>query len=147
MNLVRWNPLREVATLHNSLNRYFDGDFFPSHWHDDKVRVSTWHPVVDVYEEEGSYVVKAELPGMDRKDIEVDIKDGVLALTGQRSSENEVKEGKYFRKERAYGKFYRAFNLPDNLNEDEIKAEFKDGLLTITLPKPEERKPRQITVH
>jgi HSP20 family protein len=147
MNLVRWNPLREVATLHNSLNRYFDGDLFPSLWHDDKVPVSTWHPVVDVYEEEESYVVKAELPGMDRKDIEVDIKDGVLTLTGQRSAENEVKEGKFFRKERAYGKFYRAFNLPDNLNEHEIKAEFKDGLLTITLPKPEEKKPRQITVH
>jgi len=147
MNLVRWNPLREMAILNNGLNRYFDGSFFPTERPDDDMRLSTWHPVVDIFEEKNSFVIKAELPGLDRKDIEVDLKDRVLTLTGERSSENEVDEGNCHRKERAYGKFYRAFTLPEGLNADDIKAEFKNGLLTINIPKPEEKKPRQISVH
>ena len=147
MNLVRWNPLREMAILNNGLNRYFDGSFFATERPDPDMRLSTWHPVVDIFEEKDSYVIKAELPGLDRKDIEIDLKDRFLTLTGERSAENEVDEGNYYRKERAYGKFYRAFTLPDGLNSDSIKAEFKDGLLTINIPKPEEKKPRQITVH
>jgi len=147
MNLVRWNPLREMATLHQGLDRWFDDSFFtPRRWNGE-TNLKTWNPAVDLYEESDRFVIKAELPGLDRKDIEVDLNDRVLTLKGERSFENEVKEDGYYRKERAFGKFHRAFTLPANLNADEIKAEFKDGLLTINIPKPEEEKPKQITIH
>lgn len=147
MNLVRWNPLREMAAVNQSLDRWFDDSFFAPRRLTGATNLSTWNPAVDVYEESDRFVIKAELPGLDRQDIEVDLNDRVLTLKGERSYENEVKEDGYYRKERAFGKFHRAFTLPANLNADEIKAEFKDGLLTINIPKPEEEKPKQITIH
>jgi len=147
MNLVRWNPLRELAALHQGLDRWSDDSFFAPRCLNGATDSSTWNPAVDVYEESDRFVIKAELPGLDRKDVEVDLNDRVLTLKGERSYENEVKEDGYYRKERAFGKFHRAFTLPANLNADEIKAEFKDGLLTINIPKPEEQKPKQITIH
>jgi HSP20 family protein len=95
---------------------------------------------VDIYENEDSVVVKAELPGVDKKDIKVDLKDGVLTLTGERSHEKEVNEDKYYRKERAYGRFHRSFTVPAEIDPDKIKAEFKDGVLKVEIPKPEEQK-------
>ena len=147
MNLVRWNPLREMAVLHNNFSRLFNDNLLPDRQFDSDMNLGTWNPAVDIYEEKDRFVIKAELPGLDRKDIEVDLKDRVLTLTGERSYENEVNEDNYYRKERAFGKFHRAFTLPANLNADDIKAEFTDGLLTIHIPKPEEEKPKQITIH
>ena len=147
MNLVRWNPLREMAALDQGLDRCFEDSFFAPRRLNGETNLSTWNPAVDIYEESDRFVIKAELPGLDRKDIEVDLNDRVLTLKGERSYENEVKEDGDYRKERAFGKFQRAFALPANLNADEIKAEFKDGLLTINIPKPEEEKPKQITIH
>jgi HSP20 family protein len=136
-----------MAALHQGLDRWFDDSISaPRRWNGE-TNLKTWNPAVDVYEESDRFVIKAELPGLDRKDIEVDLNDRVLTLKGERSFENEVKEDGYYRKERAFGKFHRAFTLPANLNADEIKAEFKDGLLTINIPKPEEEKPKQITIH
>lgn len=146
MNLVRWNPLREMAVLHNNFNRFFDDNLFPIRRFDADMNLGTWNPAVDIYEEKDRFVIKAELPGLDRKDIEVDLKDHVLTLTGERSYENEVNDDSYYRKERAFGKFHRSFTLPANLKADDINAEFKDGLLTILIPKPEEEKPKQITI-
>jgi HSP20 family protein len=103
--------------------------------------------MVDIYDDGDKFVIKAELPGMDKKDISIDLKDRVLTLKGERSHDNEVKEDRYYRKERAYGKFERTFTLPVGLNHNDIKADYKDGLLKIDIPKPEEEKPKQITVH
>ena len=147
MNLVKWNPWREMDTFQDRINRFFDRPFLPSEWQSEEACMESWKPMVDIYEDEDNIVIKAELPGVDKKDIHVDIKDRVLTLSGERSYDNEVKEDNYYRRERAYGKFQRAFSLPDTLDPDKIKADFKDGVLKIDIPKPEEKKPKQITVH
>ena len=146
MNLVRWNPWREMTTLQSRINRLFDEPFFPTDRENNEV-MGTWYPVVDMFEENDSFVIKAELPGMDKKDISVDVKDRVLTLKGERKYENEVKEETYYRRERSYGKFQRAFTLPADIDPNEIRADFKDGLLKIEVPKPEAHKPKEITVH
>ena len=92
-------------------------------------------------------MIKAELPGVDKKDIKIDLKDRLLTLSGERSYDNEVKEENYYRRERSYGKFQRAFTLPADVDSEKIKAEFKDGVLEIEVPKPEEKKAKQVTVH
>ena len=146
MNLVRWSPMREMATVHDRVNRMFNG-MFPSTWSDEEMHFSARNPAVDIYDQDDKVVIKAELPGVDKKDIHVGLEDRVLTLKGERSHENEVKEEKFYRKERAYGKFERAFTLPAGLDPEKINADFKDGVLKIEIPKPEEEKPRKIAVH
>jgi len=114
---------------------------------DDDTGMGRWNPAVDLYEKNDHFVIKAELPGVDKKDIAIDLKDRVLTLSGERSHENEVKEENYYRRERSYGKFQRVFTLPADVDSDKIKAEFNDGLLQIEVPKPEEQKPKKVTIH
>jgi len=147
MNLVRWNPWREMNTLQHRFNHLLADSFFQPSRSEDELSLGTWHPVVDMYDEDDRIIIKAELPGMEKKDISVDVKDQVLTLSGERNHDDEVKEEKYYRRERAYGKFQRAFSLPADVNSDNIKADFKDGLLKIEVPKPEKQKPKEITVH
>jgi HSP20 family protein len=147
MNLVKWNPMREMETWQNRINSLFDRGLFPSFSLDDDMSLGNWRPVVDIYENDDTLVVKAELPGVDKKDIRVDLKDGVLTLSGERSHEKEVKEENYYRKERAWGSFHRSFNVPADIDPDKIKAEFKDGILKVEIPRPEEKKPKKIAVH
>ena len=147
MNLVRWNPWREMNTLQHRLNHLLADSFFQPSRSEDDLSLGTWHPVVDMYDEDDRIVIKAELPGMEKKDISVDVKDGVLTISGERNYDNEVKEEIYYRRERAYGKFQRAFSLPTDVDSDKINADFKDGLLKIEVPKPEKQKPKEITVH
>lgn len=147
MNLVKWNPLREMETLSHRVNRLFDGDFFPSAWFSEESGLRNWRPVVDIYDQNEKIVIKAELPGVDKKDIHVDVKDGVLTFSGERSYENEVKEENYHRKERAVGEFHRSFTLPEGLDPDKIDADYKDGVLKIEISKPEESKPKKIAIH
>ncbi len=147
MNLVRWSPWREMTTFQNRINRFFDDDFFPALRFDNELGMGSWRPVVDIYDEGETIVIKAELPGVDKKDIEVDLKDHVLTLKGERHYENEVKEDNYYRKERASGRFNRSFTLPVDVDTERIQADFKDGVLKIDIPKPEEKKPKKVTVH
>ena len=147
MNLVRWSPWREMTTLQNRFNRMFDDPFFRIGRLDDDAGMGMWNPTVDLYEKDDNFVIKAELPGVDKKDITIDLKDRVLTLSGERSYDNEVKEENYYRRERSYGKFQRAFTLPADVDSDKIKAEFKDGVLQVQVPKPEEQKPKQVTIH
>lgn len=142
-NLVKWTPWREMRAL----NRFFDGPFFRSGLLDNEGSLSEWRPTVDIFDKDEAIVIKAELPGMEKKDIAIDMKDGVLTLKGERSHEEEVKEENYYRRERTSGKFHRAFKMPEDVDPEKIKADFKNGILTIDIPKPEERKPRKITVH
>jgi HSP20 family protein len=146
MNLTRWNPWRDATTLQHQINRLFDDSMIRAAGADDDF-MGTWYPVVDLFEKDDSFVFKAELPGLKKEDISIDLKDRVLTLKGERRYENEVKEENYFRRERSYGKFQRAFRLPAEIDPDKIKAEFKDGLLEIEVPKPEEHKPKAITIH
>jgi HSP20 family protein len=147
MNLVRWNPCREMPTVHNQLNRFFDHPFLQIGRLDEEANPGMWDPAVDLYEKDDCFVIKAELPGVDKNDIKVDLKDRVLTLSGERSYDNEVKEENYYRKERSYGKFQRAFALPADVDSDKITAEFKDGVLQVEVPKPEEKKAKQVTIH
>lgn len=147
MNLVRWNPWGEMNALPHRLNHLFADSFFQPGRSEDELSLGTWHPVVDMYDEDDRIVIKAELPGMEKKDISVEVKDQVLTLRGERNHDNEVKEEKYYRRERTYGKFQRAFSLPADVNSDNITADFKDGLLKIEVPKPEKQKPKEIMVH
>lgn len=146
MQLVKWNPMRDMLGLNSRADRFFNDFFSPSR----RVSVNTnwdWNPRVDIYEEENAIVLKAELPGVEKDDITVDVKDGVLTLKGERSSDNEVKEESYYRRERSFGSFQRRFNIADNVDPEQITADYKDGVLKVAIPKPDEVKPRQITVH
>ena len=147
MNLIKWSPWHEMPSLQDRINR-FSGDAlaWPRATEAD-FALTQWNPAVDIYDNEESIVIKAELPGVEKKDIAIDLKDNVLSLRGERTYTNEVTEDNYYRKERAYGKFSRAFALPADMNPETIKADYKDGVLTVTIPKPEQKKPKQITVH
>jgi HSP20 family protein len=147
MNIVRWIPWRERPSLENRISRFFDDTFLPTSWLNEDFGLRNWKPAVDIYDNDDKIVIKAELPGVDKKDIEVDLKDRVLTLKGERSYENEVKEEHYHRKEMAFGKFHRSFTLPAGYDPEKINADFKDGVLKIEIPKPEEEKPKKITVH
>jgi HSP20 family protein len=147
MELTRWNPRRELFGLHNRFNRMFDNFFSPTVRGDEAFPVWGWNPVVDIYENEENIVITAELPGIDKKDMTVDVKGRVLTLKGERSTDNEVKEDSYYRQERCYGKFERCFTLPAEIDPEKIKADYKDGVLKINIPKVEESKPKQVSIH
>ena len=146
MQLVKWNPMRDMLSFNNRTDRIFNDFFYPSRGMQ-MSKDSSWNPRVDIYEDEDAIVLKAELPGVKKDNIVVDVEGRVLTLKGERSSDNEVKEESYYRRERTFGSFERRFNLPDNVDPEKITADYKDGILKLGIPKPEENKPRQITVH
>ena len=147
MELVRINPTKNLFNLNSHVNRMFEDFRKPTVKSDDKACLCNWDPAVDIYDSEDKIVLKVELPGVDKKDISIDVKDRVLTLKGERSSDNEVKEESYYRRERAFGKFERAFNLAADVDPEKINADYKDGVLKIDIPKPEAQKPKQITIH
>jgi HSP20 family protein len=145
MELVRFNPWNDGWNLPNRFNRIFGSAFAPSQTLDENCDC-LWQPVVDIYEEENGVALKADLPGIDKKDIAIDVKDGVLTLSGERSTENETKEKNFYRRERTYGKFQRAFTLPEGVEAEDIKADFKDGVLKVHIPKAAVEEPKKITI-
>ena len=147
MTIVKWDPFRNVAALQDRINRIFDESFSRTADVNDDISMSAWKPSVDIYETDEAIILKAELPGIKKEDVSVEIKDNVLTLRGERVEDKKIKEGSYFRKERCFGTFSRAFNLQHRVQPDKIKAKFKDGILEIEIPKPEEEKPKQITVN
>lgn len=147
MDLIQWNPLREMVSLRERMSRLFDDSWFRTDGFGDDVAMGMWSPAVDMFEKDDHLVIKAELPGMEKKDINLDLKDGVLTLRGERKHENQVQDENFYRREMSYGKFVRTFSLPSDVDPEKIKAEFQNGLLTIEVPKPEQHKPKQITVN
>jgi HSP20 family protein len=147
MDLIRWNPWNELVSLRERMNRVFDDSLLRSDRREDPLAMGTWSPAVDMFEKDDQVVIKAELPGLEKKDISLDLQNGVLTLKGERKYENEVKEENYYRREMSCGKFIRSFTLPGDVDADKIKAEFQNGLLTVEVPKPEEHKPKQIPVN
>jgi len=145
MQLVRFNPTRELANFRHPMNFFDDifGEFFKG---ERKDLNRGWNPKVDIFEEADHIIMKAELPGVEKDNIAIDVNGRVLTLKGERSSDNEVKEGNYYRRERSYGKFERSFTLPAETDSEKIKAEYKDGVLKLNIPKPESSKPKHITV-
>ena len=145
MAVVRWDPFRDLNVLQDRMNRLFEDA--GRNWRgDEPAATTTWSPAVDIFETEGEIVVKAELPGMDRKDITLNLEKNVLTLRGERRFQKETKEDNYHRIERSYGAFSRAFSIPATVDEERINAEYKDGVLKIVLPKKEQAKPKQIRI-
>lgn len=146
MALVKYNPLRELRGMQEQMNRLLNLS-----WNHDLVgediKEGIWQPAVDIFETEDSIVIKAELPDVDQKDIEVRIEDNTLILKGERKHEGEIKKENYHRIERYFGTFQRSFSLPATIQQENVSAACERGVLTITLPKKEETKPKQIKVH
>lgn len=147
MELMRWNPMRDVFGFGHPMNHLFDDVFRPVAREDGGLSMWNGYPTVDIYDNDENIVITAELPGINKTDIVIDVKDRVLTLKGERSFDNEVKEEKYYCRERTFGKFQRAFRLPADVDPEKISADYKDGILKIDIPKPEEQKPKKITVH
>jgi HSP20 family protein len=144
MQLVRWTPMGNLLSFQHEMNRMFD-QFFRG-GNGDEAKVSTWRPSVDIYETDDALVIKAELPGVSKDDVSVDVHQNTLTLRGQRKHETEVKDEHYHRVERSYGSFQRSFTLPATVDAEKAEASFKDGVLELRLPRLESAKPRQIAI-
>lgn len=141
---TRWEPYRGLSSLHDQVNRLFNDTVLRGQ--SDESSLTTWAPAADIYETANELVVKADLPDVNEKDIDVRVENNVLTIRGERKFEKSVNEENYLRVERTYGAFSRSFSLPNTVNTETIHATYKNGVLTVNLPKREESKPRQVKV-
>jgi HSP20 family protein len=145
MAIVRWDPVRELASMHERLNRLFEE--FGGRAEDEGIMRGDFLPPVDIYQTDAHEVVlKAEIPGLKKEDIDLRIEQNTLTITGERRVEKAVEKDHYHRMERTYGTFSRSFSLPSTIDTEKVRAEYKDGVLSVTLPLREESKPKQISV-
>jgi len=147
MTIVRWDPFRNMTTLQDRINRMFDETTSRSKDYDVEVNKCDWRPVVDIYDTEKAIVINVELPGVTRESISLDVKENILTLKGERKSDEKISHENYYRMERCFGTFERAFTLPATVDPERITANFKEGILRVEIPKPEENKPEQITIN
>ena len=147
MALVRWEPLREMATLQNEVNRLF-GTFFdtPTTGAVSGNGVRRWMPPMDLVETDEHFILRADLPGMSEADVNIEVEDRTLTLSGERKAEHESNGEGYYRLERATGSFARSLTLPEGVDAEQIAARFENGVLEVRIPKPEERKPRKVAI-
>ncbi len=139
--MVRWTPFRELATVHNEMSRLMNGLL-----EGNGQTTQSWVPAVDVWETENELVYAFDLPGIPQDKISVEVEDGTLTVTAERERQSEFSQDRFYRFERRFGTFARTIGLPQGVNEDAIQAAFKDGVLEIHVPKPEQAKPRRIEV-
>jgi HSP20 family protein len=145
MAVVKWDPFRDLLSIQDRMNTLFEQTLSRSRA-EEGIAASTWTPAVDIYETPDTVEMKAELPGLSRDDIEIQIRDNTLTLRGERRFAKEAQEENYLRIERAYGAFQRSFTLPATVQREKIRAVFRDGVLELTLPKAEEAKPKKIAI-
>jgi len=143
-SITRWDPFRNLSTLQEQVNRLFETSFKGNA---DNSALTTWVPAVDIYETENELVIKADLPEVAEKDVDVRVENNMLTIRGERKFEQNVKEDNYLRVERAYGSFSRSFSLPNTVNTEAIEANYKDGVLKVVLPKRAESKPKQVKIN
>jgi HSP20 family protein len=139
--LVRWDPFREVAAVHNELSRLMNGLF-----EGNGRSAQSWVPTVDAWETEGELVYAFDLPGVPKDKISVEVEDGTLTVTAERERTEEISQERYHRLERRFGSFARTVGLPQGAGEDSITAAYKDGVLEIHVPKPEQVKPKKVEI-
>ena len=142
--IARWEPFRGVTTLQDQINRLFNDNFERV---GEESNLTAWAPSVDIYETEQELVVKADLPDVDPKDLDIRVENNILTIRGERKFEKKVNEENYLRVERSYGAFARSFTLANTINSEAIKADYHNGVLTLSIPKREEAKPKQIKVN
>jgi HSP20 family protein len=143
-SITRWDPLQNLASLQDQVNRLFDTSF---QGRSDSSALTAWAPAVDIYETENELVLKADLPDVNEKDLDIRVENNMLTIRGERKFEQKVKEDNYLRIERTYGSFSRSFSLPNTVSTEGIKADYKNGVLTIELPKRAESKPKQVKIN
>ena len=141
-SITRFEPFRGVSSLQDQINRLFTEAFDRS----EGGSLTPWAPAVDIYETEHELVVKADLPDVKPEELDIRVEKNILTIRGERKFEKKVDENNYLRVERSYGSFSRSFSLANTVNTEAIKAEYKDGVLTLSIPKREEAKPKQIKV-
>ncbi len=146
MELTRWDPFKDLQNLQDRMNRLFHEGLGRVPTRPDEVFGGSWVPAVDIHEEDQEFVVKAEVPGLDIKDLDIQIHENVLTLKGERRLEQEIQKDRYHRIERSYGAFQRSFTLPNIVDQDKVKARLKEGVLEIRIPKTERAKPKQVQV-
>ena len=146
MALIRWDPFREMSSLQERMNRLMSDFRTRSSWSEEEMAQGAWVPSVDIYETKESIVLNVELPGVSKEDMSLEVKDNTLTIKGEKKLEKDVKEENYHRMERTYGSFMRMFTLPNTVQQEKVKAKFRDGVLEIMIPKAEEAKPKQIKV-
>ncbi len=142
--LSTWSPFDRLASLRDEFNRLFESGAESSAR--EHGLLAAWAPALDLYQDRDHVFVKVELPGLKKEDIEITVHDGALSVSGERKEEQENKEGDSFRSERVFGRFHRSVALPAAVDAGKVTASYKDGILTVTLPKAEEAKPKQIEI-
>ena len=147
MAIIRWvDPFKELSAIHERMNQLFDETFLPGRGSEAVPAAAMWSPAVDIYESGDDIVVKAEVPGIDKGEVAVEVKDGILTLRGERRFEKEEKEENYHRIERSYGTFVRSFGLPSSVDPEKVRAALKEGVLEVRIGKKEQAKPRKVMV-
>jgi HSP20 family protein len=146
MAIVRWEPLREFSTLQNEMNRLFNTVFDAPTPGNGGGTLRRWMPAMDLVETADHFVLRADLPGLTEDDVKIEFDDGTLTVSGERKSEHEAKGEGYYRVERAFGTFSRSLTLPQGIDPETVTASFDRGVLEISIPKPEEKKPRRIEI-
>jgi len=145
MAVVKWDPFRDLISIQDRMNRLFEQTLSRSRG-EEGAAGAAWTPAVDIYETLDTIVIKADLPGVVREDIEIQVDDNTLTLKGERRFSKDVQEESYLRIERTYGSFHRCFTLPATIHQEKIRAVCRDGVLELTLPKAEGSKPRRIAI-
>jgi len=145
-SMTRWNPNRGYLAGRDPVSRLFENFFGDELFPSEDVSNRAWMPAVNIRETEAAFLIEAELPGLTKKDVEITLENNLLKLSGERRFEKDTKEENYHRVERSYGSFLRTFSLPSQVDSDGVKATFKDGVLTVEVPKAEEAKPRKISI-
>lgn len=145
MAVVRWEPARELATLQSEMSRLMN-HFWGGSDAGGSQSATAWLPALDVWESEEEIVLAVDLPGISEEDVSLEVDDGVLTISGERSRATEEKGDRYYRFERRFGQFSRSVTLPQGIDASGVKAEFENGVLQVHIPKPEERKPTRIQI-
>ena len=147
MALIRWEPARELDTIQTEMNRLFNTFFdsstrTPGNGH----ALRRWVPAMDLVETDEDFILRADLPGLSEQDVNIELEDSVLTISGERKAEHEERKEGYYRVERASGNFSRSLTLPEGVDPEGVRATFDNGVLEVRIPKPEQRKPRKVTI-
>lgn len=144
--LQKWSPMNDLWDLHDEVDRLFHGFGRQRFRGEDETDIAVWAPSVDIHEDKEAVTLTAELPGLRQKDVKISVEGGVLTFKGERKFQEERKKENFYRIERSYGSFCRSFTLPSTVEAEKIKANMKDGVLEIYIPKKEEAKPKEIEI-
>jgi HSP20 family protein len=146
MALIRWEPVRELNTIQNEMNRLFNTFFDTPGAGSGPGLTRRWIPAMDLVEAGDDFVLRADLPGLTESDVNIELEDNVLTISGERKAEHEERKEGYYRVERASGTFSRSLTLPEGVDPDQVRASFDKGVLEVRIPKPEQKKPRKVTI-